>query len=223
MERVQTGGNSFIVAEVDLETENVRVLLRGSDGDTIGTFTRLRKQLGTDVDRLAFAMNAGMFHASREPVGLLVSDGKELNGIETGEGKGNFYLKPNGVFFISNGVPRVRTTEEFVKLKGRAISQATQSGPILVRSGKVHSAFNETSKSRHIRNGIGVQADGTVCMVISENPVTFWELASLFRDRLQCPDALYLDGAISSVIAPALGVEIERTRMGPVFIVLKKN
>ncbi len=34
------------------------------------------------------------------PVGLLVEDGRTLSPVATGDGAGNFFLKPNGIFMI---------------------------------------------------------------------------------------------------------------------------
>ena len=37
---------------------------------------------------------------------------------------------------------------------------------------------------------------------LAEDAVNFHEFATLFRDGLHCPDALYLDGGISSLAVP---------------------
>ena len=44
----------------------------------------------------------------------------------------------------------------------------------------------------------------TVHLVMSEGSVRFWELATLFRDVLGCPAALYLDGIVSGLRAEGL-------------------
>jgi len=38
----------------------------------------------------------------------------------------------------------------------------------------------------------------------------------LFRDRLKCPDALYLDGSVSSLFVRSLGRDDERSSLGPI-------
>jgi hypothetical protein len=86
----------------------------------------------------------------------------------------------------------------------RAISDAMQSGPILVTNGRIHPRFIPGYHSRHIRNGVGVDGDGRVVFAISNQPVNFHDFATLFRDALDCPDALYLDGSISEMYAPEL-------------------
>ncbi|HZZ37215.1 MAG TPA: hypothetical protein VFE03_15950 [Caulobacteraceae bacterium] len=42
------------------------------------------------------------------------------------------------------------------------------------------------------------------------------------RDGLACPDALYLDGAVSSLWTPELGRRDGRTNLGPMVVVLAK-
>jgi uncharacterized protein YigE (DUF2233 family) len=44
-----------------------------------------------------------------------------------------------------------------------------------------------------------------VVFAISDGPVSFGAFARLFRDALGCRNALFLDGSISSLYAPALG------------------
>jgi uncharacterized protein YigE (DUF2233 family) len=74
---------------------------------------------------------------------------------------------------------------------------ATQSGPLLVEGGDINPDFMPDSKNRKIRSGVGVTAKHLVVFALSRQPVTFYEFAQLFRTRLHCPNALYLDGEIS--------------------------
>jgi uncharacterized protein YigE (DUF2233 family) len=85
-----------------------------------------------------------------------------------------------------------------------------------VRAGKLHSQFNTNSTSRLIRNGVGVAASGKVIFAITEEPVNLYEFAVLFRDLLACPNALYLDGVISSLHAPPLKRSDKRAELGPI-------
>ena len=61
------------------------------------------------------------------------------------------------------------------------------------------------SSNRHIRNGVGVDQEGNIYFAISNERVNFYDFATLFRDELNCPDALYLDGVISEFYCPELG------------------
>ncbi|HBS32708.1 MAG TPA: hypothetical protein DEA40_13365, partial [Parvularcula sp.] len=99
----------------------------------------------------------------------------------------------------------VRETAVYLKSAHDVIAFATQSGPMLVIGGAIHPKFLPEGTSRKRRNGVGVRADGTLVFAISDTPVTFHEFASYFRDALNCPDALYLDGAISRIFAPEIG------------------
>ena len=167
-------------------------------------------------------MNAGMFQRDFSPVGLFVVGGRELGPLNTNGGYGNFFMKPNGVFVMTDVGPRVVETSEYPNLKGRIVL-ATQSGPLLLRSGKIHPVFNTNSTSRVIRNGVGVSDSGKVVFAISEEPVSLYELAVLFRDVLGCPNALYLDGVISSLHAPALKRSDKKTELGPIIAVVESS
>jgi uncharacterized protein YigE (DUF2233 family) len=59
------------------------------------------------------------------------------------------------------------------------------------------------SLSKYVRNGVGVRDDGTIVFAMARDPVNLSTFATIFRDALHCPDALYLDGAISQFyVAP---------------------
>jgi uncharacterized protein YigE (DUF2233 family) len=74
-----------------------------------------------------------------------------------------------------------------------------------------------------IRNGVGVSNAGRVVLAISEEPVSLHEFAMLFRDALDCPNALYLDGVISSLHAPALRRSDKKAELGPIIAVVESN
>ena len=57
--------------------------------------------------------------------------------------------------------------------------------------------------------------------VISEDEVTFNEFASFFQRELGCSEALYLDGSISSLYAPAIGRADARAPLGPMLAIVK--
>jgi len=57
--------------------------------------------------------------------------------------------------------------------------------------------------------------------VISEEEVTFRELALYFRDVLGCSEALYLDGSISSLFAPQIKRADARAKLGSMIAVVE--
>jgi uncharacterized protein YigE (DUF2233 family) len=114
-------------------------------------------------------------------------------------------MKPNGVFLLSySGNPLILPSEDYFKIDNKKIKLATQSGPLLVHNGEIHPNFNEGSASKFIRNGIGVIDKDTVVFAISNEPVNFYDFALLFKSRLNCQSALYLDGGISKMYLPEL-------------------
>lgn len=213
--RVEFAGKRFTVCRVDIREERLQLFHRNEKGQPFKRFDRLASWVESRGKRLVFAMNAGMYHGDFSAVGLYVSGGQEAVPLNTSEGEGNFFLKPNGVFALSESEARVVETSEYPKHPQRIIL-ATQSGPLLVRHGQIHSAFNPKSESRHLRNGVGVPSSGVALFVISEGRVNFHEFATLFRDKLQCEDALYLDGSISSLHAPELKRSDSRMDLGPI-------
>ena len=150
-------------------------------------------------------MNAGMYESDGSPVGLLISNKKEIKGLNSNKNlEGNFYSMPNGVFYIDSvGKYFIKSSTAFDDLykgKYKNITFGTQSGPVLVIDGKITKNFNIRSTNKLIRNGIGVMKNSqnniSFC-VISETPTTFYELASFFKNVLNCDNAMYLDGTVS--------------------------
>ena len=59
--------------------------------------------------------------------------------------------------------------------------------------------------------------------MISDDPVSFGRFARMFSDGLNCPDALFLDGSVSSLWAPDLNREDVRDGLGTFVVVLKRR
>jgi len=207
-------GARYTVCRVDLEREPLRLYLRGEDGRPYGSFAALDRALAEQGKRLLLAMNAGMYHEDRSPVGLYVEDGRELAPANTRKGPGNFHMLPNGVFWIDGTQAGVSETKRFVR-SGRRVDYATQSGPMLVIGGKLHPRFRADGTSAKFRNGVCAPSPGEAALVISEDRVTFHAFATLFRDALKCRDALYLDGTVSALHDAAAG-RSDRSLMGPI-------
>ena len=208
-------GVGYSVCEVGAG-EDLRLFHSGPEG-TFGQFTTVERALEVEGKQLAFAMNAGMYHRDLAPVGLYVEDGVEQSPLITADGPGNFGLLPNGVFCV-------RAAGGYAVVESRAFAKArpdcrfaTQSGPMLVIGGDLHPRFLPNSDSLNIRNGVGVSGDGArAVFVISDDTVNFHGFARFFRDVLGLPDALYLDGSISRLYAPALGRQDGGFAVGPI-------
>lgn len=207
-------GTPFTLCEVTAG-QDLRLFLNDPSGAPLLSFARLSALLEAQGQRLVFAMNAGMYHQDRAPVGLFLAEGVESGRLVTRDGPGNFGLLPNGVFCIRD--------DGFAVIESRTYQQAppdcrfaNQSGPMLVIDGALHPRFREGSDSVNIRNGVGVSADGQrAVLAISDLPVNFHAFARLFRDHLGLPNALFLDGSISRLHAPDLGRSDWGAPMGP--------
>ena len=200
----------------------IEIRTSGADGRPYRSFAALQAALGRRAEQVAFAMNAGMFDEQGHAIGLLVEDGRELHPINRREGGGNFHLMPNGVFLLRRGGSAEVTTSADYR-SSPEILFATQSGPMLVTGRRLHPAFEPDGRSRHIRNGVGIAPDGTALFVISADPVSFGKFARLFRDTLKAGDALYFDGAVSSLWDPASGRMDSHSPLGPLVVVFRRG
>ncbi len=208
-------GAEFAICRVNLAQEDLRLFLRDANGEVMGSFRRIEDALGPNA-QLGFATNAGMYHEDRSPVGLYQEDGLVEQGIITSAGPGNFGMLPNGVFCIFDGFAAVIESRAFAAAPPRC-RYATQSGPMLVIDGALHPRFLPDSSSLNVRNGVGVDETGEVAIfAISNEAVNFHHFARLFRDHLGANNALYLDGRVSRLHAPALGRSDFGFPLGPI-------
>lgn len=217
-------GDAFTVCAFEPARHELALLWSDVQGQALGGFAALSERGSIDAKRVLFAMNAGMFDPSGAPVGLFVANGAETHPINTAAGEGNFYLLPNGVFLVdAQRKVHVEATDRYVSRGGGPAVWATQSGPMLVIDGQLHPAFQPDGESRHVRNGVGVASPERAFFVISEVPVSFGKLARFFRDVLKCDNALYLDGAVSSLWEPATFRRDDEHRLGPMAVVSSRQ
>lgn len=182
----------------------------GTDGKPLGDFNGLRQHLAAQKQKINFATNAGIYERGPKPCGLTICAGRELVPVNLRDAEGNFYLKPNGVFYLDDKTgPGVMEAAEFAR-SGLKPRLASQSGPLLMRQGVIHPAFNANSPNKRLRNAVGVRAkDGQIIFAMSDRDdsakgrVTFHQLTRLFM-HLGCEDALFLDGDISTMILDPL-------------------
>lgn len=221
-EDIEHAGANYTVCTFDPHTDSIRIFDRDPiTGQFFGSFANLSSSLWGRGLFTRFAMNGGMYHRNLSPVGLYVEYGRELKRISTGFGWGNFHLKPNGVFYLQGDKAGVLETDAYVK-SGIKPDFATQSGPMLLIDGNVHPRFLPESDSLNRRNGVGVSDDGKVHFVIVDALVRFYDFATLFRDKLNVKNALYLDGSISSVEIPERNRRDDHSPLGPIIAVVEK-
>ena len=216
-------GSRFTVCAFDGKRDTLRLAWRDKSKQPLPSLSALEAALGIEAAQVRFAMNAGMYGEDGAPIGLFIESGKTLKPLNLRSGPGNFHLLPNGVFATDEkGQAGVFTADAFSKQANR-FSWATQSGPMLVIDNKLHPKFDTDGESRLIRNGVGVKDPRTAFFVISEDAVSFGRFARFFRDALGCPDALFLDGTVSSLWHPAAGRQDGYAGLGPMLVVLRKE
>lgn len=198
-EKQVVAGVTYHVLRAD--AAHVRVVWKDAAGKQLRTFPEANAFLVARGETPDTLMNGGIYEPGGIPSGLLVQDGRELHPVNRRDGKGNFFLKPNGIFLVGDrGAAVIDATEHPVA--GVTVVHAVQSGPLLLRKGKVHPEFRAGSPNRLHRNGVGVARDGTVVFAMTDfrSPKfpNLHEFATLFS-TLGCEDALFLDGDISQM------------------------
>jgi uncharacterized protein YigE (DUF2233 family) len=215
--------SAFTVCVYDSRAQDLQLAWTNAAGTPLRSFDRLAKSLGARAALVRFAMNAGMFDGGGKPIGLYVEKEAIRHRLNTDDGSGNFYLKPNGVFSQgADGTMRTETTDAFLARNAPPV-WATQSGPMLVIDNALGPQIAADGPSRNIRNGVGIRDAHTAVFVISGDAVSFGRLARFFRDDLKCPDALYFDGAVSSLWIPSSSREDNAAQLGPMVVVTNKN
>lgn len=190
----------------------------GAPYGSLSSFARSR-----DSGTVAFAMNAGMFDDDGQPIGYFVEDAERLKTLNINDGAGNFHLKPNGVFYGTDGKWEIRTTEDFLANVSDRPQFGTQSGPMLVVNGKIHPEITENGPSRMVRNAVGVDERGRAHFVISNAPLSFGRLSRFYLNELGVKNALYLDGNVSALWNPATDRLDSGAPIGPIVVVERKE
>ncbi|MBY5539096.1 hypothetical protein HFO60_03355 [Rhizobium leguminosarum] len=201
----------YVVCTLEPGKADLRLFWKNADDAPYRTFSSLAEAVRAEGRTLAFAVNAGMYRTDFSPMGLYVENARELQRANTTKAESstgqvpNFYKKPNGVFFLGEASAGILPTDEFLKRRPK-VRFATQSGPMLVIANKLNPIFIVGSTDRTLRSGVGTCERGAVRFAVSEGGVNFHDFARLFRDHLNCPDALFLDGGHGvGLYNPAMG------------------
>ena len=215
-------GARFTVCAYSPKTDRLTLAWRSQKG-AYGGLLALKEAMGREAAaRVEFAMNAGMYQNDLAPLGLFVVDGRAVRPLNRRSSTyGNFYMKPNGVFWVDGeGVPHIDATDAYAARRAHP-RWATQSGPLLIQAGAFNPQISPNGASELIRNGVGVRG-GQAWFVISDDQVSFGRFARFFRDALGCPDVLFLDGSVSSLWAPSMGRLDDKLGLGTFVIVSRR-
>lgn len=222
--KVNLKNKDFSAYIVD-DAKDIQFFWKDDKKKLIKNLKKLQDIAARENKQLLFGMNAGIFNPNRTPTGLFIKEGKELVKLNVKNAPGNFFLKPNGVFFIEqNGIPHVMETNAFKEQKEHfLVENATQSGPMLVIDGKIHPKFVEGSNNLNIRNGVGINKEGKAVFIITGKPVSLYTFASIFKEHFNCDNALYLDGAISDAFIPGIKKYGLTGNFGPLIAILNQK
>ena len=206
---------SITTCHIDLQRDTLRMYWKDSSGTLLGNFANLRAWLRPQGKEVICATNAGIYDKDHKPLGLYIEDGITLRKLNTRQNAyGNFYLQPHGVFIIEDRQARIIDTVSLDSERERWLSNAryaTQSGPIMLQNGGINSAFDPASINTVVRNAVCIDNTHQVVLAMARNPISFYDFAQFLRDKLQCVDALYLDGSIARIY-PSLEADF-----GPAF------
>lgn len=203
---VTHAGKTFDIYIADYKDNNIHLCWKDDKGKKLISLNNLRSHIENKGKKLLFATNAGIYLEDNSPQGLYVENRKQLRPLDKKKkvSNANFYMQPNGVFLLTANEAKIVVTDRYPAYSKQTL-YATQSGPMLVINGKVNSTFRKgSSNNGYIRSGVGINAQGQVVFAISNSGCNFYDFASLFRNVLKCPNALYMDGAICRSYIPSL-------------------
>ena len=181
---------------------------KDSDGSAYASLGTLKRRLEQNGAHVAFLMNAGIYSQDDTPAGLWIERGQTLVPLNRKNGKGNFHIQPNGVFYIERGKARIQTSAAY-HIGGHYPDWALQSGPMLLLDGKINPRFVKDLSSPHKRNAVCTTADGRLYFILTEDydPGSEWPSFHRYAEALQhlgCQQALYLDGTLSDWYLPGI-------------------
>ena len=190
----------------DFKAQNLALYWKDDKGIVLKNIGNLNTYVESKNQKLVFAMNAGMYKKDNQPLGLFIKDGHLINPLnlfkfsdKTKDEIPNFYLQPNGVFYITfDNKAYISKTKSFVN---NSVRFATQSGPMLLIDGQINPTLKQGSRNYNIRNGVGILPDNKVIFAISKGKINFYDFALYFKN-LGCSNALFLDGYVSRAYLP---------------------
>lgn len=138
-------------------------------------------------------VNGGYFHADWKPVGLMIADGREVNGFERAK-------LLSGVFVVTDGKPRLLRSSQYSPSKGD--TDALQAGPFLVDGGSATVGLDSNRIAR--RTVLATDGNGRWAILLLSH-VSLADAGAVLASSEVFPDfpierALNLDGGSSSAL-----------------------
>jgi uncharacterized protein YigE (DUF2233 family) len=92
---------SFLTYIADPKQDDIACYWKDGEGAVIGSLRRMKEYAESKGRRLVFAMNGGMYMEDQAPLGLYIENFKQHRRVNKATGYGNFYMKPNGIFYLT--------------------------------------------------------------------------------------------------------------------------
>lgn len=180
--RVASGDEPFELVVLRVDPARFRIGALHDPG--LGDAQSFRERSGAIA-----AVNGHFFDPSYKPLGLLVSDGKELSRLRRVD---------HGIFTIADGKPGLQHAKRYTAPAD--LEFAIECGPRLVVDGKAV----DLKQSRARRTALAYDAEGRVLVVASTGVVTLRDLATVLArpaaaGGLGAIGALNLDGGSSTM------------------------
>ncbi len=161
-----------------------------------------------EIGKSLFITNSSIVNSDCSPLGLYISEYQSYRSVNSSNGSGNFYLKPNGGILISEKDAVICKTDDINNYLGSNTRIALQSGPMLIHDNQINSKFGVNSQNKHIRSGVGIYTKSSnekfLVFAISLDPVNFYDFSLLFKNEFGCDNALCIESEGSLMNIPNL-------------------
>lgn len=147
-----------------------------------------------NLDSSFLMLNACITDSLCNPLGLLINNNLLEQPINNQNGNGNFYLKPNGVFLVTDNEIKIIETSQITDFT--RVRFGIQSGPLLLDNGIINTSFNVNSINKKIRLGVGIftrKNDDYLVFIKSEDEINFYDFSMIFQNKFKCKNALCLE------------------------------
>ena len=221
-------GSTFCAYILNPQVETVNFHYKNEKNENFSSIENLKTSIEKAKLDIQMITNGGMYSPANEPQGLYIENKKTYKTIDTLNDKDgtNFYLFPNGVFYMDTlNNFGISSTENFIKKISdySLIKNATQSGPMLINNGEIHKSFSKASQNEKIRSGVGITSSNQLVFLITLDDCNFYDFAICFKEIFDCNNALFLDGAISKMFIKDIPTNYLNGLFVPMISITKKQ
>lgn len=191
------------------QAEKIRLLWRNETGKNYGSLSAANKALKKQGETALMLSNAAIYTEDEQPAGLWIEKGEKLREANTKKAKGNFHIRPAGVFWVKGKKGGITSLDNWLK-KPFKVDYAVQAAPYLIINGQINSRFVKKIFSPYSRNAVCTTKKGKILFIITDGTVgdsnlpNFYQFAQALQ-HFNCHQALYLDGNISQMKFPLYG------------------